>query len=95
MTNQPVTQQHGGEGTIIPARRESVTALNAHVFLAILVALGLRLLFVLRFPGSAGDSEMYIQLARTWADHHVYGFWLDGHFVPTDLRTPEYPAFLA
>jgi hypothetical protein len=38
---------------------------------------------------------MYIQFARTWADHHVYGFWLNGHLVPADLRTPGYPAFLA
>jgi hypothetical protein len=95
MTNQPATQPHGGEGTIIPARRESVTVPYAHAFLAILAALGLRLLFVFRFPGSADDSEMYIQIARTWADHHIYGFWLNGHVVPTDLRTPGYPAFLA
>jgi hypothetical protein len=95
MTNQPATQQPGREEMIIPARRESVTALCAHVFLAILVALGLRLLFVLRFPGSADDSGMYIQLARNWADHHVYGIWLNGHLVPTDLRTPGYPAYLA
>jgi 4-amino-4-deoxy-L-arabinose transferase-like glycosyltransferase len=95
MSNQPATQSHGREGTIIPARRDGVTALCAHAFLAVLVALGLRLLFVFRFPGSAGDSEMYIQFARTWADHHVYGFWLNGHSVPTDLRTPGYPVFLA
>src|SRR4029077_13279431 len=38
---------------------------------------------------------MYIQFARTWTDHHVYGFWLNGHPFPTDLRTPGYPAFLA
>jgi hypothetical protein len=95
MTNQPATQPHGREETIIPARRESVTALCAQAFLAILAALALRLLFVLRFPGSAGDSELYIQFARTWADHHAYGFWLNGHFLPTDLRTPGYPAFLA
>jgi hypothetical protein len=60
-----------------------------------MAGLALRLLFVLKFPGSAGDSELYIQFARNWADHHVYGFWLDGHAVPTDLRTPGYPAFLA
>jgi 4-amino-4-deoxy-L-arabinose transferase-like glycosyltransferase len=95
MTNQPATPPRGREETIIPARRKGVTALSVHTFLAILVALGLRLLFVFRFPGSAGDSEMYIQFARTWADHHVYGFWLNGHPVPTDLRTPGYPAFLA
>ena len=53
------------------------------------------LLFVLRFPTSAGDSGTYIQLARNWADHHVYGLWLNGHLVPTDIRMPGYPAFLA
>jgi hypothetical protein len=80
---------------IIPARPDGVTALRVNTFLAIIVALGLRLLFALRFPAPAGDSEMYIQLARVWADHHVYGFILNGHLVPTDLRTPGYPAFLA
>jgi 4-amino-4-deoxy-L-arabinose transferase-like glycosyltransferase len=95
MTNQPATQPRDREGTIIPARRAGVTALCAQVFLAILVALGLRLLFVFRFPGSAGDSEIYLQLAHNWADHHVYGLWLNGHLAPTDLRTPGYPAFLA
>jgi hypothetical protein len=38
---------------------------------------------------------MYIQLARVWTDHHIYGFMLNGQLVPTDLRTPGYPAFLA
>ena len=95
MTHQPATQPHAREDSIIPARRESVTALCVHAFLAILAALGLRLLFVFWFPGSSDDSEMYLQLARTWADHHVYGFVLNGQIFPTDLRTPGYPAFLA
>ncbi len=94
-TNQPVPQQNGREGTIIPAARNGVTNLCVYAFLAILVALGLRLLFVLRFPASSDDSEMYIQFARNWADHGVYGFWLNGQLIPTDLRTPGYPAFLA
>ncbi len=38
---------------------------------------------------------MYIDLARNWSDHHVYGLLLNGQLVPTDLRTPGYPAFLA
>jgi hypothetical protein len=38
---------------------------------------------------------MYIQFARTLADNHVYGFWLNGQLIPTDLRMPGYPAFLA
>ena len=95
MTHQPATQPHAREDSIIPARRESVTALVVQAFLAILAALGLRLLFVFWFPGSSDDSEMYLQLARTWADHHVYGFVLNGQIFPTDLRTPGYPAFLA
>jgi len=80
---------------MIPARSGNVTAVGVQVFLAILAALGLRLLFALRYPGSADDSDLYIQLARTWADHHVYGFTLNGQIIPTDLRTPGYPAYLA
>jgi 4-amino-4-deoxy-L-arabinose transferase-like glycosyltransferase len=95
MTGQPLTPPHVQEGSIIPAERGGVTALCAYAFLAILAALGLRLLFIFRFPGSAEDSDLYLQLARAWADHHVYGFWLNGHLVPTDLRAPGYPAFLA
>lgn len=95
MTDPPATKSIGREETIIPAQRNGVTALRVHAFLAIIVALGLRLLFVFRFPGSADDSKMYIQLARTWADHHVYGLLLNGNIVPTDLRAPGYPAFLA
>jgi len=95
MTRQPATLQQGREGTIIPAQRGGVTALCVPAFLAIMAAVGLRLLFVLRFPASSDDSEMYIQLARAWAGNHVYGFWLNGQLVPTDLRTPGYPAFLA
>ena len=95
MINSSATQSSGPNGPIIPARRDGVTSLRVHAFLAILVALGLRLLFVFRFPGAAGDSDLYIQFARIWADHHVYGFLLDGFPVPTDLRMPGYPAFLA
>jgi hypothetical protein len=95
MTNPPDPTTKRTEGSIIPALPGGVTALSFQAFLAIIVALGLRLLFALRFPAPAGDSEMYIQLARVWTDRHVYGFILNGHLVPTDLRTPGYPAFLA
>src|SRR5882672_3701053 len=80
---------------MIPARRIGVTALCIHAFLAMVMGLALRLLFALQFPAPAGDSGLYLQLARNWADHHIYGLWLDGHIVPTDLRMPGYPAFLA
>lgn len=95
MTIPPAARSHGREATIIPSPPGGVTSVRVHAFLAIVVALGLRLLFVLRFPGSAGDSDLYLELARNWADHHVYGLVLDGHLVPTDLRTPGYPAYLA
>jgi len=80
---------------MIPARRTGVTALCIHAFLAMLTAVALRLLFDLQFPAPAGDSGLYLQLARNWADHHIYGLWLNGRLVPTDLRMPGYPAFLA
>jgi hypothetical protein len=80
---------------MIPARRIGVTALCMHAFLAMLTGLALRLLFALQFPAPAGDSGLYLQLARNWADHHIYGLWLNGQLVPTDLRMPGYPAFLA
>src|ERR1700722_13643247 len=95
MTAEHSPQQQRREAPIIPARRNGVTMLCIHSFLAIMAGLALRMLFVFRFPASAGDSEVYLQLARNWADHHVYGMWLGGHLVPTDLRLPGYPAFLA
>ena len=80
---------------MIPARRDAVTVLCIRAFLAMLTGLALRLLFALQFPAPAGDGGLYLQLARIWADHHIYGLWLNGQLVPTDLRMPGYPAFLA
>ena len=95
MTAQHIGQRQVPEAPILPAQPRGVTQLYAQVFLAMLVGLALRLLFAFRFPVTAGDSAIYLQLAHNWADHHVYGLWLDGHLVPTDLRMPGYPAFLA
>ena len=95
MTERPIAQQPAPENPIITAPRGSVTVLSAWVFLAAVAGLALRLLFVLRFPASAGDSDLYFQLSRSLLDHHVYGLWLNGQLIPTDLRVPGYPAFLA
>jgi 4-amino-4-deoxy-L-arabinose transferase-like glycosyltransferase len=99
MTNLPVTPSGTHplrpEGTIIPARRDSVTALCVHTFLAIIAALALRLVFVHWFPVTTDDSAIYLQLANNWIDHHFYGLSQNGRLVPTDLRAPGYPAFLA
>ena len=80
---------------IIPARRESVTALCIHTFLAVIAGLALRLAFVHWFPTETDDSATYLQLASNWVEHHVYGLSQNGQPVPTDLRSPGYPAFLA
>lgn len=95
MTHQPAIEPSGQEGSIIPVRRESVTALCVHTFLAVLAGVALRLAFVHWFPAMTDDSAIYVQLANNWVDHRVYGLWQDGQLRPTDLRTPGYPAFLA
>ena len=95
MTIQPATQPHGREGMIIPTQRESVTALYVHTFLAALAGLALRLVFVHWFPTATDDSATYLQLANNWVDHQVYGLSQNSQLIPTDLRTPGYPAFLA
>jgi hypothetical protein len=57
-------------------------------------ALALRLLFVLRFPAVVTDSFVYVDIAKNWLLHGVYG--LSGDSIsPTYIRLPGYPAFLA
>jgi hypothetical protein len=95
MTNPPTSHSQRREDTIIPAPRGGVTALYAPTFLAVIVGLALRLVFVHWFPATTDDSATYLQLASNWVDHHVYGLSQNGQLVPTDLRMPGYPAFLA
>jgi len=95
MTNPPAKPLHGREGSIILAPQGGVTALCVHTFLAVIVGLALRLVFIKWFPTTTDDSATYLQLATNWIDHHVYGLSQNGQVVPTDLRTPGYPAFLA
>jgi len=69
---------------------------KARFFLgASLAALGLRLLFVLRFPGVVDDSRLYGNIAENWLLHGVYGVTNSGVVMPTLSRLPGYPAFLA
>jgi 4-amino-4-deoxy-L-arabinose transferase-like glycosyltransferase len=65
-----------------------------HLPWALLAGLALRLFFIWRFPTTAGDTDVYAQLAKNWLDHGVYGLMSNGQAVPADLRTPGYPAFL-
>jgi hypothetical protein len=66
-----------------------------HATCAAAAGLALRLFLVLRFPADAGDSAIYEELARNWIDRHVYGLIRGQALVPTDIRAPGYPAFLA
>lgn len=60
-----------------------------------LAAFALRLLFLLQFPYIAGDSFTYGDLAKNWMQHGVFGFTAANGPVPTLIRLPGYPAFLA
>ena len=59
------------------------------------LALGLRLLLVLRFPGVVDDSRLYANIAENWLQHGIYGVTDSGVIMPTLSRLPGYPAFLA
>lgn len=58
-------------------------------------AIGLRLLFVFRFPAVVDDSRFYANIAENWLQHGVYAVTDSGQVVPTLSRLPGYPAFLA
>jgi 4-amino-4-deoxy-L-arabinose transferase-like glycosyltransferase len=69
---------------------------NLRFFLwATLAALGLRLLFVFRFPGVTNDSFVYGDIAKNWLQHGIYGLSGPDEISPTYIRLPGYPAFLA
>ena len=69
---------------------------NKRCFLAAgLAALGLRLFFVLRFPGIVDDSRLYANIAENWLQHGIFGVTNSGVIMPTLSRLPGYPAFLA
>lgn len=60
------------------------------------VALCLRLFFVVWYRGTAGDSEIYEQIAANWLHHGKYAMDAStGGMLVVDLRMPGYPAFLA
>jgi 4-amino-4-deoxy-L-arabinose transferase-like glycosyltransferase len=63
--------------------------------LAALAGLGLRLLFILRFPGVTTDSFVYGDIAKNWLQHGIYGLSGVDDISPTHIRLPGYPAFLA
>ncbi|MGH9758398.1 MAG: ArnT family glycosyltransferase [Candidatus Acidiferrales bacterium] len=74
----------------------STAKLRLNLVLAASAGLALRLYFILKFPVTdSGDAPFYIELAWNWLKHGVYGFPVNGHLTPVDMRVPGYPAFLA
>ena len=60
------------------------------------LGLALRLLFVVHTPRIAGDTLIYGDIAKNWMQHGVYGFSQTASGpVPTLIRLPGYPLFLA
>ncbi len=61
----------------------------------LLAGLALRCLFLFAWPQITDDSRIYADLARNWLHHGIYGISAPGSIIPTYVRLPGYPAFLA
>jgi hypothetical protein len=59
------------------------------------LGLGLRLFYIWWFPFASDDTFFYEELARNWLYHGVYGFFANGHLLPSDMRAPGYSGFLS
>ena len=77
------------------ARARRPLSISLLVLAAALAGLALRLFLTLRFPAFTDDSALYEELARNWLGAHVYGLFNANRLVPSDIRVPGYPAFLA
>jgi hypothetical protein len=67
----------------------------SHSIAALAAGLGLRLLFIYKYPATSGDTVLYEQMATNWLQHRTYAMEVYGQITPVDLRMPGYPAFLA
>src|ERR1044071_6352663 len=64
--------------------------------LLLLVALGFRLFIAWRLPNDEpGDAIVYSQLAKNVLEQHVYSHDPQAPYVPSIIRLPGYPLFLA
>ena len=60
-----------------------------------LAGLALRVFFAVKFAHVTTDSLLYADIAKNWLTHGIYGQTDSGAIVPTLIRLPGYPAFLA
>ena len=57
--------------------------------------LALRAFFAVKFPQVTPDSLLYADLAKNWLAHGIYGVTDPSGILPSYVRLPGYPAFLA
>jgi hypothetical protein len=79
----------------IPRVRELLRKHRRFFLWTALAGLALRLLFVFAAPQVTDDSRIYADIAKNWLAHGMYGITDSGQIVPTYIRLPGYPAFLA
>jgi hypothetical protein len=79
----------------IPSVRELLRRYPRFFLWTALSGLALRLLFVIIAPQVTDDSRVYADVAKNWLSHGIYGTTDSGAIVPTYIRLPGYPAFLA
>src|SRR5262249_29061646 len=65
------------------------------ILLAALAGWGLRVFFLKRYALIEGDSLIYSEIAKNWLQSGIFGLSECGETVPTLIRLPGYPAFLA
>ena len=68
---------------------------GAFFLLVTAVAIAVRIVFLLKLRILTDDSFVYGDLAKNWLLHHVYGLSGAQAPVPTYIRLPGYPMFLA
>jgi len=75
--------------------RELVRRHFRFFLIATAAAFALRLLFFWKLRFLGGDTFIYGDIAKNWLQHGTYALTNDGVPVPTYIRLPGYPAFLA
>lgn len=80
---------------ILAGMRELLRRYPRTVLYAFALGLLLRLAFVVWFPNTEGDAQVYADIARNWLHHGMFAITDSGVPAATYIRLPGYPAFLA
>lgn len=84
-----------GQTGYIPRVRDLVRRNLWFFVIGAAAAIVLRVIFILFFPSVVNDSFIYGDIAKNWMLHRVYGLTGAAGAIPTYIRLPGYPAFLA